>query len=119
MSLTSKGFTLVEVVTATVVLSLVVLGLLSVFVAGNKHIIHTRERMSGAEIGKLFFDPLQTNVSQKDWGATNPLNLAGPTPIASQKANIRNFGGTYTTSPVANTDLRRVTANITWKESLQ
>ncbi|MHB8154863.1 MAG: type IV pilus modification PilV family protein, partial [Candidatus Omnitrophota bacterium] len=47
-----NGFSLVEVIIAAVIFSLVMLGLSSVFIAGNKHTIHARERMTSAEIAK-------------------------------------------------------------------
>jgi len=113
-----RGFTLVEIVVASVVLSLVVVGMLSIFVAGSKHLIHTRERMTSAELGKFFLDPMQMSVRQDQWTVTNALLIAGPInlPSTPQMINNRQFSGTYRTDPVAGTDLRRVTATITWNE---
>jgi len=117
-----SGFTLVEIIVASVIFVLVIVGLLSVFVAGNKQIIHVRERMTSAELGKLFIDPLQIDVRQDTWNqAGNGLNLS-PAPPTTQTVNNRVFTGTYTVADattdtaLAGTDLRRVTTKITWNE---
>lgn len=117
-NLSLTGFTLVEIIVATIIFSLVILGMLSVFLAGNKHIIHTRERMSSAELGKLFLDPLQMDVRQDTWNqAGNDLRLsATPVALTPQNVNNRNFSAAYTTTAVGGTDLRRVTTTITWTE---
>lgn len=134
-----SGFSLVEIIVASVIFALVVVGLMSVFVAGSKHIIHARERMTSAEVGKLFIDPLQTDVNQSTWTlgqASNALTIgttycdsdAGHTqnkncpPAAQRVVNNREFSATYaiadatTDTALANTDLRRVTTTITWNE---
>jgi len=134
-----KGFSLVEIIVATVILSLIILGMLSVFLAGNKHVIHTRERMTSAELGKLFIDPLQMDVSWNIWslgaagnalapGTTYCDGVVGHTqnkncpPVAQRRVNNRVFSATYVTTAVAdssvdpNDNLRRVTSTIAWTE---
>ena len=54
-----KGFSLVEVMVAAVIFSLLMLGMFSVFVSASKHITHARERMSSSRLGEFFIDPLQ------------------------------------------------------------
>lgn len=118
------GFTLIEIIVASVVFALVIAGLLSVFVAGNKHIIHARERMTSTEVGKLFLDPMQMDVRMDTWNLPgNDLNLSAvPVSLTTQRVNNRDFTGTYTVadattdSALVNTDLRRVTTTITWNE---
>lgn len=125
------GLTLVEIIVASLVFALTIAGLLSVFVAGSQHIIHARERITGAELGKLFIDPLQNYVRQDTWNqpGNNNLNLsAARVSLGTQKVNNRDFSGNYTVadgnstginydSALAGTDLRRVTATIAWNES--
>lgn len=137
------GFTLIEVVVSTVVFALVIVGLISVFVAGTKHIIHARERMTSAELGKLFIDSLQIDVRQDTWASSpagNALTIGTtycdsdgghtqnkncPT-LAQRKVNNREFSATYTIaqggvnpgedSALIGTDLRLVTTKISWNE---
>ncbi len=110
------GFTLVEILVAAVIFSLVIAGLLGVFSAGNRHLMHTRERMTGSELGKFFIDPMQMDVRQDEWDATNPLRAAGPSSPVSQTINYRNFTSGHTTESVSGTNLRRVITTITWDE---
>jgi len=127
------GFSLIEIIMAAVVFALVIVGLLSVFVAGTRHIIHARERLTSVELGKLFIDPLQLDVRQDTWWlgqASNALTLGttycdsvgGHTqnkncPTAAQrKVNNRDFAAQYVTEVVPGTDLRLVTTTITWNE---
>ena len=137
--LSLAGFTLVEIIVATIILSLVILGMLSIFLAGNKHVIHTRERMTSAELGKLFVDPLQMDVNWSTWnsgaagnalalGTTYCDGIVGHTqnkncpPAAQRRVNDRPFTATYVTSLVAdntgdaNDNLRRVTTRVSWTE---
>ena len=120
-----SGFTIVEVLIATVVFSLVVVGLTSVFIAGKKLIIHSRERMTSVELGKFFLDPLQTFVSFGTWNVGNP-NLkwdgssnelrVGTRSGTAQSINNRTFSETHQVDAVAGTDLRRVITTISWPE---
>ncbi len=124
-----SGFTLVEIIVASVIFALVIAGLLSVFVAGTKHIIHARERITSAELAKVFLDPMQMDVRMDTWNQPgNDLNLSvPPVPLTAQTVNNRVFSGTYTVadgnplggnydSALFGTDLRRVTTKITWNE---
>ncbi|MDP3041569.1 MAG: prepilin-type N-terminal cleavage/methylation domain-containing protein [Candidatus Omnitrophota bacterium] len=110
------GFSLVEILVATVIFSLVMVGLFSVFVSGNKQIIHIRERMSSAQLGKFFLDPLQVYVRQDTWDqAGNELRVGSRAGI-TQSVNNRSFSEIHAVNPVAFTDLRRVITTISWTE---
>ena len=134
-----KGFTLVEIIVATIIIALVILGMMSVFLAGNKHVIHARERMTSAEIGKLFIDPLQLDVNWSIWtlGAAGNALAIGTTycdgdvthtqnkncpPAGQRTINNRTFTSTYVTSAIPdgnadhNDNVRRVTTTINWTE---
>ena len=112
-----KGFSLVEVIVASVVFSLVVVGMLSIFDAGNQHIIHTRERMTSAELGKFFIDPLQMYVRFDTWDqVSNGLRAPVTISLTPYTINNRLFTASYDTASVPNTDLRRVTTKIQWTE---
>lgn len=113
----NRGFTLVEIVVSTVVLSLIIVGMLSIFVAGSKHLIHTRERMTSMELGKFFLDPMQMDVRQDTWDDLGNDLTPVISPVTEQIINNREFSETHTVDAnVAGTDLRRVTTTITWNE---
>jgi len=117
-----SGFTLIEIIVACVVFALTIAGLLSVLVAGTKHIVHTRERITSAELGKLFIDPLQVDVRQDTWNA-NALSVSAiPVALPSEVVNNRTFSATYTVKDSSSdptligTDLRKVITIVTWNE---
>lgn len=121
-----------EIIVATVLFSMVIVGMLSAFISGHKLVVHARERMVGSQLGKLFVDPLQAHVRQDTWDqAGNALNVATtycdsdgghtqnpicPSTAAQRKINNRDFTATYAIADVSGTNLRRVTTTITWNE---
>lgn len=108
------GFSLIEILVATVIFSLVMLGLVGVFVAAKGHIMRSRERMISAEIGKFFIDPLQMDVKQENWDTS--IFVLGKSPN-TQEINNTDFTSTYVIADVASTDLHRVITTITWPDS--
>lgn len=139
--LNRKGFTLLEVLVSAIILALVMAGMVNVFIVGKRLIAHSRSRMSGGELGKLFLAPLQGGVRADTWGtAGNPLQLTTPAPnvvrycdgvgghtqqtgcpvladrtldniVYSAEYNITNV--TARTEP---DNIRRVVATISWNE---
>lgn len=61
-----KSFTLFEILISTLILALLTAGLANLFIAGKRHILHSRSRITGGEIGKIFIDPLQMEVTQTE-----------------------------------------------------
>ena len=102
---------------AAVVFALVIVGLMGVFMAASKYLIHARERMASGQLGKLFLDPLQVYVRQDHWLDPGPGNglAAGTWAGITQSINNRSFTESHTVSLVIN-DLRRVTSTISWTE---
>ncbi|MBU4252770.1 MAG: type II secretion system GspH family protein [Candidatus Omnitrophica bacterium] len=109
-----NGFSLVEILVASSVFSLVILGLVSVFIAAKGHVIHARERMVSAVIGKFFIDPLQMDVRQENWDTS--IFVLGKSPD-TQIINNTEFTATYVIADVVDTDLHRVITTITWPDS--
>ncbi len=116
-----------EILVSLVVFALVIAGLTSVFIAGGKLITHNRERMTSAELGKLFLDPLQTQVMYGSWntdatygwnGSNNDLR-EGSRAASSQNINNRIFDEVHTVSNVtvtAGNVVRKVTSTMNWNE---
>ena len=112
-----------EIIISMVILALVITGIANVFVAGKRLILHSRSRMAGGEVGKIFLDPLQAYVRQDTWAGSNCFN----TNNGSSPANMTNCPsvpatytiGTSTYTPqyyISNidTDIKKVKAKITW-----
>ena len=108
-----RGFSLLEIIMATVLLSLIITGLASVFISGKKLILHTQFRMTGGELGKYFLDPLQLQVRQDQWGTSG--FSTGSLPGQSVVMADRPYTATYTVNrndPLAN--ITRVKVTISW-----
>ena len=141
-----RSFTLLEVLVATIILALILVGTANVFILGKKWILHSRARMSGGEIGKLFLVPLQAGVRADTWGAAgNALQLTtgnagglrycdsvgghdqqpGCSPAANRTLDNITYNATYnitnvTSRPVPpDQNIRRVLATISWNEPTQ
>ena len=116
-----KGFTLVEILVATILLALTVGGIANVFVASKRYIMHARLRMSGGEMGKYFLDPLQMNVRQDQWDtaeANAAANCLKSNPSAGCPAAQAGYTPGYTVTDVAGTGgLRRVQLQVNWTEN--
>lgn len=87
-----------EVVVATVLFALVIVGMLSVFVTGNKQVIHTRERMVSSQLGKLFIDPMQAYVRQDTWDTVSNALYIPAAPVNSYTTYCDSVGG-HTQNP--------------------
>ena len=117
--LSLTGFTLMEILVAAFILALVTTGLAYVFLAGRRHLAHTRSKIQAAELGRLFLAPLQMQVKQNEW-ASNCLgnNIGCP---STPTDNILLDGITYrpstqVTQNFAGTTLSKVKFTISWDE---
>jgi Tfp pilus assembly protein PilW len=127
-----KGLSLLEILIAGVILTLVLAGLLNTFLAGKRWVLHNRLRMTGGELGKLFLDPLQGYVRQDTWNqAGNSLNTvitycdndalhtqnpACP-PSADRTIGGMEYSAQYNVTPhPTNPNIRKVVATIQWNE---
>jgi len=129
-----------EIIVATVIFAVAVAGLTNLFVAGKRYILHSRLRISGGELGKVFLDPLQMSVAQNTWDtAANSLKAGSyycdDTPHAGKallpagcpsSASQRTLDGTpynadYTVEDMSgeanNPELRRVVLQVNWSEN--
>lgn len=119
-----RGFTLLEILVSTIILVLVTTGLAYVFVAGRRHIRHTRSKIQTAELGRLFLEPLWMDVRQDQWVASgNCLTGDGSSGCPGfQEIDGIRYTPTYQISPLL-TDaqnplgrLRKVRLTINWTE---
>ena len=113
-----KGLSLLEILIAALILTLVITGLVSIFVSGKRLVLHSRARISAGELGKFFLDPLENRVRQDEWGFNCLSNNAACNPQQETVGPI-TYNAVYNTSDVLGTNppLRRVTVNIGWNET--
>ena len=114
-----KGLSLIEILVAAIILALVMTGLANTFIAAKRHILHSRLRMTAAELGKYFLEPLQMQVRQDEWGTANCLSQANCLDETAGPAEglDRDYTAHYTITPdrpISN--LNRVRVDITWTE---
>ena len=116
-----KGLTLIEILVSTIILALVMTGLVGIFIGGKRHILHSRSRMTAAELGKYFLDPLQMLVRQDTWNNATQ-NCLGTASCADQTIGpVQGLDWTYTahytvTNNIPITNLNRVKVDIAWTE---
>jgi len=116
-----RGFTLLEIIVSTVILALVIAGMANIFVVGKRRIVSARSKIQGAELGRLFLDPLQGQVRQDQWGSNCLSNNTSCSQQPQPLDNI-NYTPAYNISTISvgvgNTLLlRKVKVTITWNET--
>ncbi len=121
-----KGFTLIEIIVAAFILALVTTGLAYVFLAGRRHLAHTRSKIQAAELDRLFLAPLQMQVKQSDWNSsTNDYNSPNLLQKVTRTGSPERLDGidytpTYEISvpPGFSPDspMRKAKVTITWNE---
>jgi len=89
-----KALTLLEILVSAIILSLVITGLVSIFLTAKRYIQKGRLRGSAGELGKYFLDPFQNYVNQATW-SSNPLGTRSASP-QSITIDGKNYRGDYT-----------------------
>jgi len=113
-----KGLTILEILIALIVFSLVVLSFSQLFVSGRNLLFHNRLKVSGLEIGKFYLDRMQMDVKESSWNTasnclTNPLTGCETAPWYDPVSN-RNYTPSYNIDSAGN--LRRARVTISWPE---
>jgi Tfp pilus assembly protein PilW len=116
--MSKKGLTLIEILVSSILIALVLAGLVSLFVANKRMIQHSRFRMAGGEVGKVFLSPLQAQVRQDQWSTNNLGNRTNWT--ATHAIDNVAYSATYNITNHTNTGLiRKVRVSISWNETGQ
>ena len=111
-----RGFSLLEILIAVVIIALVLMGLANLFLVGKKYVLVTRARAMGIELGKTFLDPLQNQFVRQDrWANVNNCLTNPPNGCpGAQAIGPTTFTPTWNIAEVDATGLRRVAVTITW-----
>jgi prepilin-type N-terminal cleavage/methylation domain-containing protein len=113
----SRGFSLLEVLVAMLILALVMGGLVNVFVASRGYTAHGRFRTSASQVAAQFMDPLQNEVNQSSWDTSGNLLNVSVRPGPSQTVDGVTYNSEFEiTNESAGTFLRRVRMNVTWTD---
>ena len=114
-----NAVSLMEVIVAVLILSLIMLGMANIFVVARRYLLHAHLRMTGGELGYFFLDPLQKEQVRQDiWSTTC---LGGGTcqdqTAGSQEGLDRSYTAHYIVTPnFSGTSLSKVKAEISWTE---
>lgn len=130
-----KGLTLLEVLIATILFSLVISGLANIFVAAKRYTQHNRAYVTAAEISRRYLEPLNAEVVVSKYsggglgGFTwNPTTIAtlGPWTDASSQTIFTPSYAPPATGPEAmdldsdasarTSEIHRVSIRIQWNE---
>lgn len=115
------GFTLMEILISVLILALVTTGLVYVFFAGRKHLLHTRSEIQAAELGRLFLAPFQMQVDQSQWDIPGGNCLSNPARCSTTDMqtfyNPRiDYRASYSTNLVGTPSLETMRVTVTWNE---
>ncbi|MFH0790428.1 MAG: hypothetical protein V2A64_02245 [Candidatus Omnitrophota bacterium] len=114
-----KALSLLEILVAVIVLSLIILGSTGLFVASKGRILHSRWRMTAGEAGRLFLGPLQGEVRGDTW-STSCLN-GGACVSTPEQIDGMTFTPAYTVGVGTATglipNLNRVQVRVSWTEA--
>ncbi|HTZ11411.1 MAG TPA: prepilin-type N-terminal cleavage/methylation domain-containing protein [Candidatus Margulisiibacteriota bacterium] len=111
------GFTLTEILIAMVILAAVMAGLTGVFVSGSRYVIHSRSRISSAELGKYFLDPLQNDIREDSWDQVgNNLTVGIRSGVSVDLDGITYHANYDVTNQTQAPGLRKVKLTLTWTE---
>ena len=114
-----KALTLLEIIVSIIILSVTMIGMTNLFMSAKRYIMHSRARMGGGELGKLFLDPLQMEVRQDTWDTNaNNLRIRHNDQGQSQTINGITYVPIYDVTD-AGLGMRRAVVTINWKENVQ
>ena len=123
--LNRKGLTLLEILVSMLIFSLIMLGLINVFVASKRLILSSRAQIAAAELARFALGNLsmQVRVSQGEWG-NNCLSDSSRCGSYIKPLDNINYNITYNTSQMFNISNYNITAdnlykakvNVTWDE---
>ncbi|MCD6583789.1 MAG: type II secretion system protein [Candidatus Omnitrophica bacterium] len=105
-----KFFTLTEVLVGAVILSLILAGLISAFVAAKKYISHSNKRLIAFNLARGKLNELYQAVREDTWGSGD-LSVGTHT-LAGVTIEGVNYTGSYTVIPKRGREYRQVVITI-------
>ncbi|MDD4941633.1 MAG: type II secretion system protein [Candidatus Omnitrophica bacterium] len=115
------GLTLLEIIVAMLILSLVMYGFVSIFTVSKRFVYHSSSRVVSMEVAKFFFEDANLSVSADVYPDKNCLYNETMCQDANYTLNNILYNVSYVTGTVKNasdedTTLRKVVINVTWTE---
>ena len=114
-----NAVSLVEVIVAALIISLIMLGMANIFLVARRYLLHAKLRMTGGELGHFFLDPLQKEQVRQDRWDTTCLGTGTcqDETAGSPEGLDRSYTAHYTVTPnFSGTSLSKVKVEINWTE---
>lgn len=117
------GFTLIEVLTALIILLIAASGIFASFIAAKKYTARTGRRIMALNFTRQKLEQLRQYVRKDTWGASLNNLLWDPDETSASPRTLSGaFGSTwvgrryYTTAAVSGQNYRDVTVTVSWSE---
>ena len=113
------GLSLLEIIVAMLILSLVMYGLTTLFMASKSYVNNSGSRALSMEVAKFFFEGGGLEVTANNY-TTNQNCLYNDSACADTNVTYNGirYNVTYHTENVTNSTLRKVIINVSWVEKL-
>jgi prepilin-type N-terminal cleavage/methylation domain-containing protein len=116
-----KGMTLLEILVSMLIFSLIMLGLINVFVASKRLILSSRSQIAAAELARFTLGNVSLQVNRQEWGNNCLSNSSRCSGFNKTLDNI-NYNITYNTSRmfegnITVDNLYKVKSRIAWDET--
>ena len=111
-----KGFSLLEVLISTLILSIAFGGIIASFSYARAYVLRANRRLVAANLARKVFDSLTPHVRQDEWNdAANPLNPAYANKTFSETSDDGTQNVTYTVEddPLG---YRKVTVTVEYED---
>lgn len=113
------GFTLVEIVVATVLLALVATAVFSVALSSRLLVIRSRERFQGTEVARREIERLRYFIRADTWDLANASDIlwANGSWTPWNTVTYPPYSVRYRVRPVSGVEYREVTVQVMWNET--
>ena len=115
----NRGFTVVEIIVASLIFSITAIGIFSTLAAIRKPSAESQRRVTAAYFGKQVLDDLRAQIDAINWqeGSGGPLDPTISHPPYTSNIDGITYTGTYAVEPDPNGSLaRRISLTVSWTE---
>lgn len=110
-----RGFTLVEIIVALMVILVAATGVLASFIAAKRYTVRANHRIIAMNLARQKLEMLRAQMRQDTWDSGN-LSIGNYNESLSSESRLTNATRGYQVQAVSDKEYRRVIMNITWDE---
>jgi hypothetical protein len=112
----NQGLTLLEILVATMLMSLMMFGLGTIFVAGQRHLSGSRAQITAAQLGKYYLANVSLDVRQDTWGH-NCLSNSSDCASFTRTIDGTTYAIRYDTASMVDGNLSKAKVIVNWNET--